>query len=145
MSWGQRRKSVPIERLRSSSAAAVGAEKRPPQSLCDFSSSSISRLVVPRSRENRSLFCGRDCRYSLCSELLVAKCAHTIGKGVEPDESRGIALPVDIVLSERHEPLVVQCILACPAHDGHIPLVEPERHATSDTLLRHVHESVVRF
>ena len=49
MSCGQRRKSVPMERLSASSAAAVGTENRPPHSLCDLCFGHVSPASVPAS------------------------------------------------------------------------------------------------
>src|SRR5688572_31464984 len=66
-------------------------------------------------------------------------------KREQTDETAGVCLLVDVVLAERHEPLVVERMLAPAARDDDISLVEAQRHRAGHTLLRYRDECVVRL
>ena len=66
-------------------------------------------------------------------------------QAVEADEAGRVALLVDVVLAERHEPLVVERERAGAAHHARRALIEPERHVAAHAPLRHLDERVHRL
>ena len=80
-----------------------------------------------------------------CGQLLILDRTNARRKREQADEAGGVALLVHVVLAERDEPLIVQGVLALAADHVHRALVQPERHGARETLLRDVHERVVRL
>src|SRR5215207_2165812 len=164
-SYGQSRKSTPIELLSASNSGVGPAPKRPPQSLCDFCSpggalgAPTSMFVIVYSRDEAS-----DAREHIYgrrlavrhrggpvaggvrgAQLLILDRPHTGGQGEEADEARGVALLIDVVLAERDEPLVVERVRALAADHAHRALVQAKGDRAGDALLRDADEGIVGF
>ena len=120
MSCGQSRKSVPIDRFSASREAAVGTENLPPHSLCDFwlaCHDSQSCQEAASTGASSAVDAGAT---AFAASSRSADCANAVGKGIESDEAGGITLLVHIILTERHEPLVIKRILARATDDGDV-------------------------
>src|SRR6185436_4094541 len=99
-----------MDRFKASSAAAVGTENLPPQSLWEVWSD-----ILPPSGDGetgRLRLLGVFLCSLVCRHLLITNGAYSGREAVEPDEARRIALLINIVFAERDEPLVIECVLA---------------------------------
>src|SRR3569832_275179 len=79
------------------------------------------------------------------SELLVLDRADPRRQREEAEEASRIALLVDVILAKGDEALVVEGLLALPSDHAHCTLVEARRDGPRQTLLRRVHEGIVRL
>src|SRR6478672_10664318 len=154
-----------MELLRASNSGVGPAPNRPPHSLCDDfvvvrvdDGAAVSAIVMVRSGGEASdtselarRFVGGRCDWSSprdgCrgGELLILDGTHSCRQRKETDEARGIALLIDVILTEGDEALVVQRVDALTADDGERALVEAKRDRSGDALLGHAHERVVRL
>src|SRR5476651_1744727 len=125
-SYGQSRKSTPMELLSASNSGVGPAPKRPPHSLWDFtpiigstprSVTGILRLRDPSDRDEVVSRIRRGQGATGGNELLVFDGTYTCRKGEQSDEARCVALLVDIVFAEGDEALVVQRVVALAADD----------------------------
>src|SRR5829696_1218481 len=164
-SYGQSRKSTPIELLSASNSGVGPAPNRPPQSLCvRFSPwgaagapTSMSVTETPwRDDSDAGELAHRDglrigqrrrsvARRVLGGQLPILDRTHARREGEEADEARRVALLVHVVLPEGDEALVVQRVHALSADHGHRALVQAQGDGAGQTPLRDADERIVRL